>query len=451
MGNQFPEGARQVIAHYASWTATAARVGINIAEAYGETERIDELAKFYSAFLKAHFVTLGELRRNNAAGVTHKLLGAELGPDSVRTLAWYWDQPGGVVLRECYQCNAEFFFPAARLVRIIAAARPAVRTDGMKQFAAEYVPLLAKEHLLRSHFADRMRQEMSPASPSDRRIMIADELFAIGAAAEVLGALAADPKLVVLNALDVAALGDLVRVGIERFQFSRTLTKDSSGRTLASYFNGDYDSHEDMEYAGYGGEAFPTSAQRARAHGASWDISHFSLIPMFLWSLLENKRATGVDFPSALDIEYICNQFAFRVFEGDYQRPLFRNFFDGSDGWYRVNYSGRTRYGIAPSVCCDMSDPSHGCTAIAGVYSWGLLVSQDPDISRIYTALIDLARRRDSSIACFQPQCFRERHYRYADMSFSFLDADERIQYSPALVVVLSEMALAVSKTRPKD
>src|SRR5262249_1801746 len=222
------------IAHYASWTAIAARVGINTAGTYGETDRIDELAKFYSAFVKVHFTTLGELRRSNAAGVGQKLLGPELGPDSARTLAWYWDQPGGVVLRECYQCNAEFFFPAARLVGVIAAAKPAARTEAMRQFVVEYVPLLVKEHVLRPRFAERMRLEVNSASGSPKPLMIADELFAIGTAAEVLGAFAADPKLIALDATDIAALKELVRVGVTRFQFSRTLTKDASGRTLAS-------------------------------------------------------------------------------------------------------------------------------------------------------------------------------------------------------------------------
>ncbi len=329
--------------------------------------------------------------------------------------------------------------------------KPVDRTDAMKQFVAEYVPLLVKEHVLRPRFAERMRREMNPAGGGSKPILIADELFAIATAAEVLGACAADPKLAAIEPSDAAALKELVQIGVERFQFSRTLTKDATGRTLASYFNGDYDSHEDMEYAGYSGQAFPTPAQKARPHGAGWDISHFSLVPMFLRSLIENQPAAGVALPTRSDVEYIANQFVLRVFAGDYKKPLFRNFFDGTDGWYRVNYSGRSRYGIAPSAFCEMDDPSHGCTAIAGIYSWGLLAALNPDINRIYGALIDLARSRDSSIACFEPQCFREKHYRYADMSFSFLDADEGIQYAPALVVILSEIVLSASKVRLKN
>ena len=443
-----PDEAQKAIAHYASWTATPTGVGINIAEAHGETDKLDELAKFYNAFLKAYFTTVGELQMIKTPGIKLKLLGPESGWESARTLPWYWKQPdNSVILRECNQCNAEYFLPAARLIRAIATLQPKDRTTAMNQFVAAYVPLLAKEHIIRLNFVERMKEDMTPDNPYfKRRVMIADEIFDIASAAQLLGAYASDSKFVVLGEDDLSKLKELVRVGVDRFQFSQTLTKDASGRICASYFNGDYDQHEDMDYARYEGEAFPTPGQKAKPQGVSWDISHFSLIPMFLWSLFENRHATGVDFPQRADLEHIGNQYAYHVFEGDYQKPLFSNFFDGSDGWYRVSYQGRANYGIAPSRYCNMSDPSRGCITIAGIYSWGLLASTDPDIARVQTALIDLARSSDPSIACFQSRCFRERYYRYADTSFSFLDPDGKVQYPPALVVVLSELALSFSQ-----
>jgi hypothetical protein len=86
-----------------------------------------------------------------------------------------------------------------------------------------------------------------------------------------------------------------------------------------------------------------------------------------------------------------------------------------------------------------MFDRSHSCITIAGIYGWGLLSPFHSGIARIQSALLDLARSNDPAIACFQPQCFRERYYRYAEFSFSFLDAQENIQYPPALIVLLSQ------------
>jgi len=445
-----PRDFSKAIAHYASWTATAAGIGINIARTYHELNLIDELAAFYSAFLKANFTTLGELRNTHSSEIKLKLLGPDLGPDTARTLAWYAEQPdGSVVLRDCYLCNADYFYPTATLIRIIAMLKPAERTPAMTQFVAEYVPLLVNEHLLRPGFAERMRADMKAGNPpGSHKNMINDEIEVVGSSAELLGATAADSHLVVIAPAELAQLKDLVKAGVERFQFSRTITKDADGRTRASYFNGDYDWHEDMDFAGYRGEKFPTSADKAKAKGVSWDISHFSIVPMFLRSLFDNKAATGVDFPQKADIEYIGNQYAFQVFEGDYKKLLFRNFFDGTDGWYRVSYLGRSSYGIAPSIYCNMFDPSHGCLTIAGIYSWGFLAPLHPDIAKIQFALLDLARSSDPSIACFQPACFRERYYRYGDASFSFLDSDGKIQYPPALIVILSQLVVPLDTAR---
>jgi hypothetical protein len=176
--SRLPEEAEKAIAHYASWTAIAARVGINTAQAYRELDRIDELAKFYDAFLKTYFTTLGELRKINGPEIKQKLLGSELGPDAARTLAWYWKQSdGSIILRECYLYNADYFYPSARLVRTIAALKPKERTSAMSQFVSDYVPLLVKEHILRPNFAERMRGEMNPSSPTfKKQIMIGDEI-----------------------------------------------------------------------------------------------------------------------------------------------------------------------------------------------------------------------------------------------------------------------------------
>lgn len=448
-----PAEFSRAIAHYASWTANATGIGINIGKTYHEVDLIDELASFYSFFLKAHFTTLGELRKVNSPGIKQKLLGPELGPDSFRTLAWYWDQPdGSVILRDCSACNAEYFYPTASLIQMIATLNPLERTPAMTQFVAEYVPLLVKEHLLRLNLTERMREDMNPGVPPDKKKnMNSEELAIIGAAAEILGAHAFDPKLVVITPQDLASLQDLVHAGVDRFQFSRTLSKDAQGRTCASYFNGDYDWLEDMEFARYQGEKFPGPSDKAKSKGASWDISHFSIVPVVLRSLFDNKAATGVDFPQTSDIEYLGNQYAFHVFEGDYQKPLFTNFFDGTDGWYRVSYLGRSNYGIAPSRFCSMFDSSHGCTTIAGIYSWALLAPLHPAIAQIQTALINLARSNDTSIACFQPQCFRERYYRYAGTSFSFMDSGGQIQYPPALIVILSQMVVPLSPAHPRQ
>ncbi len=431
------------IAYYASFTNIGGALGVSIARTYHEVPLADELAKFYSTFLHSYFTTLGDLRKTTSPEIKQRQLGPEWGPDSTRTLAWWADSDGGVLLRECYLCNEEYFVPVASLLELIARLNPAERTPAMKQFAAEYVPILVIDHILRLDIAQEMRDQMNHRTANLRRPnMSEEEIGVVTAAASVLGAYAADPKLVALSSDNLAKLKDLIKVGVDRFQFSRTLTKDSQGRTCATYFDGDYDWHDDFAYAGYHGEKVPTPADKAKVKGASWDIGHFNVVPVLLRTLYDNRPATGVDFPKKEDLEYIGNQYAYHVFEGDYKKPLFTNYFDGNDGWYRVGYLGRSGYGISPSRYCDMADRSHSCNTIGAIYSWGLLAPFHPGIAKIETALLDLARSNDPAIACLRPQCFRERYYKYSDFSFSFLDTQGNIQYPPAMLVILSDLIL---------
>src|SRR5262249_29618559 len=104
-----------------------------------------------------------------------------------------------------------------------------------------------------------------------------------------------------------------------------------------------------------------------------------------------------------------------------------------------------------PSRFCNMFDQSHACVTVAGIYSWSLLASLNPDIARVQVSLVDLARSTEPSIACFEPRCFRERYYHYADASFSFLDSEGQIQHSPAFIVVLSELALSFVQPSEKQ
>jgi hypothetical protein len=149
--SKVPDETLKGIAQYASFTEPAARLAVNVAQTYHDLDLTDELAKFYSVFLKNYFVTLGQLRKMQGPEIKQKMLSPELGPDSLRTLPWHWKQgDGSVILRDCYLCNAYYFYHAARLIRVIALLKPGERTPAMNQFVAEYVPLLAKEHVLRA-------------------------------------------------------------------------------------------------------------------------------------------------------------------------------------------------------------------------------------------------------------------------------------------------------------
>src|SRR5262249_22133985 len=162
-----------------------------------------------------------------------------------------------------------------------------------------------------------------------------------------------------------AMLRSALETGVRFFQSKRSEYPETSnfqGQRVgsASYFNGDYAAHSDYDFSAITSEKFPSGERKKTLPNASWDISHAYRIPIFLRSLYENRKATGVQFPQYHDLQLVVNQYVYRVFGGDFSRPLFHNYFDGSDGWHRVGFNGPA-FGYPPSVYCDMHNSNRPC------------------------------------------------------------------------------------------
>jgi hypothetical protein len=324
----------------------------------------------------------------------------------------------------------------------------------MQALVRGYTPLVVREHLVRIVFEARpigtffedarlidvwreTAREGSRASRNSRSLRDVD-LWLIAAAAEMVGAHVADPVAVRFDGDDLTRLRDLVRVGVAALATKRTVyrdVRDFSGRTVesASYFNGDADDHPDMAYAAHQGETPPSPRQLARSRGASWDISHFYRMPVLMRALYVNRAATAVPFPTEHDLTLVINQYTYRVFNGLTERPLFVNFFDGSDGWYRLGYHG-AGFGYPPSMYCDARDERRPCLTAGGVFGWGLLAAYHTDLRLVQDAVIRLATSGDPEVARF-----RERYYRFNDETFAWTDPDGRPRYPMLLFVLLGD------------
>lgn len=435
----------------------AARGAVELALASHDLALLNELAGFYLAYVN-RFTTLGAMRRRQSLFVSTQLLDNQ-GVDSAKTLPWLEKGALRSRLRECLLCNGQFFHPAARLIRVISTLPELERTQEMTEFVQTYLPLIVRDHLLRlvymarwdhletegvaNQLIDIWRSTIRvpvPSRPSYQYAMTDLDLWLIATAAEILGGNANEPELISLSREELVSLREIVEVGIELFQRKRIVyrdTRDFRGRFVesASYFNGDLDDHPDMAYAAYSGKPFPSLSQKQPARYGSWDISHFYRVPIFLRSLYDNRSATGLTFPRARDIELVINQYVYRVFQGNFSRPLFKNFFDGHDGWYRVGYHGG-RFGYPPSQYCDMGDATRPCLTVAGVYGWGLIAFLHADLTELQHALISLALSKDPQIVRF-----RDQYYKYNNEPFSFVDAQGSLQYPFLIFALLSNLS----------
>jgi hypothetical protein len=265
------------------------------------------------------------------------------------------------------------------------------------------------------------------------------DLWLIGAAAEILGANADDPALVPLSPDETQKLLEAVTNGVQFLQQKRTFypeTRNFQGKVVGStsYFNGEYDDHPDMAYSAYTGEAFPGNQPKQHAHGASWDVSHFLRVPVVLRSLYDTRKATGLSFPSTHELELLDNQMVYKVFQGNFERPLFNNYFDGSNGWYRVAYSNRGDFGYPPAQYCEAKSNKRPCLTEGAVQGWGLIAFANPDLVQLEEALVKLAARNDIS-----SKAFADRYYYYNGASLSLTDSAGQPQYPILLFYILSD------------
>jgi hypothetical protein len=248
------------------------------------------------------------------------------------------------------------------------------------------------------------------------------DLWVIAAVAEILGANADDPSLAWITSAQKSKLVTALNAGVNLMQSKITLypyTTNFNGAVVgsAAYFEGE-DTSSEVAYSAYSGSSFPSSVDLGIQPNLSWDSSHAGRFPIIFRALYDNKKATGTGFsqnasgngfPTGHDIQMIINQYLYRVFQGDSTKPLFNNFFDGSNGWYRVGYGG-SNFAYPPVQDCNANTTVNGyqlpCLISGDIQGWGEIAFFDPYLSRLQYAIINLAWTSDAQISAF-----RDRYY----------------------------------------
>ena len=176
-----------------------------------------------------------------------------------------------------------------------------------------------------------------------------DLLIATGIA-NLLIAHARDPALAQLSDADAERLRRILAALASYFRtrFVPGKVADADGKLVPTvdFDPGVWTDFEDFTQAGNESSDFPEGHATPKA-GVGWDVSHGWRI---VWMLdLFSAHATELGLSGdwrSLRAAFI-NQFRLKVLAGE-AVPLLRNYFDGSNGWYRVNYSGRKGEGIPP-------------------------------------------------------------------------------------------------------
>jgi len=142
-------------------------------------------------------------------------------------------------------------------------------------------------------------------------------------------------------------------------RMSKTILKTSGyGDKVGLLFDkGVWDDYPDYRWSNYTGSAYPgwsnernkkNNISESPAAGVGWDISHARRFVQFLDTLDALIVAKINTHFANNDLSRVALQIIGATWNGSTSEPKFANYVDGTNGWYRVNYSQRPGYGIEP-------------------------------------------------------------------------------------------------------
>lgn len=275
--------------------------------------------------------------------------------------------------RESLLHSSQFLYLLSRTVKEISARPVSARTTAMRNFLAAYAPVV-RDHLLHwlfspqgmfqvkgwgcanglfnhSQFLEKKKIRAFGSFKSYCNAVTDIDLWIVASTAELLGALRSSPSLPV-SPSQAASFGtylDGAFVLIQSRLSQTKLRRPSGARVYGLIFDkGAWKDHETNRYSGFEGVNFPTPSEAAANPDVTWDVGHARRFVFVVDSLVRNARTTAERQLWESKAVGLANQFAFGIFGGDTNAPLFRNYFDGANGWYRVGYDGRPGFGYSP-------------------------------------------------------------------------------------------------------
>lgn len=203
------------------------------------------------------------------------------------------------------------------------------------------------------------------------------DLWIIAGIAELYAASKDGQNVLDISSADSTLFESHVKAGIDLIESRHDLGElndPKGGKTDGAVFDrGAFDDHPDVKYAGFnetgpGCDTCPSSCTDVCPQfpgwkdvndktprvppnpvtGIGWDLSHARRLVSVFDSLRRQRHLFNASFPRAEHEAHYARQLAYGVWNGDESDPKFSTYFDGTNGWYRVNYSGRVAFGYAP-------------------------------------------------------------------------------------------------------
>lgn len=256
----------------------------------------------------------------------------------------------------------------------------------------------------------KLRKKLGNGKSSSYCNAVTDmDMWIIAGVANLLNVYNKDKFLVPITEAKYKDLVNYVKTGALLFEsrFSPTKLKNFDNVLVEGtvFDAGAWDDHKDFSYTGYRGQDYPRpSSQSHLKHSAKnigWDLSHASRFVHVFDSLFKAKDILGLNFPTKEHLKKMSNQLVYATFNKDFKKPLFTNFMDGTNGWYRIGYSGRSGFGYGP---WDMSY----AVPTGGYGFWSIY---NNDIQTVFVCLADMMKTNDPEIRRHVAEHYEKRHW----------------------------------------
>ena len=139
-----------------------------------------------------------------------------------------------------------------------------------------------------------------------------------------------------------------IRVLSKTFKKSTLQQPKNRPTPILSFQEGAWYGHPDYDYSECNVSTFPKKSEKKNHYKVGLDVAHASRVIYLLEMLTENKNKFNIKFPTTNDMKMFTDGFLYKVFNQNLHKPLFKNYMNGSNGWFRVNYDSRKGYGYAP-------------------------------------------------------------------------------------------------------
>jgi hypothetical protein len=301
--------------------------------------------------------------------------------DGVTRRYWKGDTDG-----EPDTSAAQWFGALSRTLAAIAATPSAQRTPKMNEFVITYKSTIAGFYKNRMYtatnwqgggaaaFINILYNNYNNKTAYTAYPAISKYLYGL---AQVYLANKADPSTIDLAGngypLSEATITQTLKDGARYLKQRTTPTSLTNLKNEAvtgyNYEAGYWQDLEDNQYSEYDGPCYPilnSATQMAlasslasylsngavtscttpgyrvpivRNYETSWDTSHMYIPIMFWEAMYTVQPLINSDFPTYSDMQKYANQLAYGVSNKDINYPKFKNYWSGSNGWVRLNYS----------------------------------------------------------------------------------------------------------------